>query len=59
MILGASILLVGILIGYSIPFWNLHRKAKVLSKRIDGIIKNSKAQIIDTSPDVDLGEKDA
>lgn len=57
MVIGSLILLVGILIGYSIPFWRspfVKKLGRISLKNDISDIFNQKAKIIDMSPDVDL-----
>lgn len=62
MIQGSVILLVGIFIGYSIPFWvspyapKVSKFVKNPKQKIERLF-NHKAKIIDMSPPVDLGQE--
>lgn len=52
---GAVILLVGILTGSLLTKKDFYSAS---GRTLKKIIKNNKAKIIDTSPDVDLGDKE-
>ncbi len=55
MIIGAVLVIVGIAIGYSIPFWKVPTFTSQLQTKINKIVKLNQAKIVDLS-EIDLGE---
>lgn len=56
MITGAIILLAGIGLGYSIPFWRMPTFDSPIQRRINKIIRSNNAKIVELNEEIDLGE---
>ena len=58
MVIGAIILLVGIGIGYSIPFWKMPGTVKLdghsYQSMINNLVKNKQGIIVDLTPPIEL-----
>lgn len=55
MLTGALLILIGIAIGYSIPFWKVPTFTSKLQSQINKAIRFNQAKIVDLS-ELDLGE---